>query len=191
MMHFDYGRLIGYAWETLLGVWLVSWFTAKRTVRAESSWQNWGRMFLMWAVFYFLYFSPPRSAFLHYRLVPQTDDWVIGGTVLTLAGIAFTIWARFALGRNWSAKVTIKREHELIVSGPYRIVRNPIYTGVFFALVGTSIALGQVRHFLVLPVLLASWISKIVTEQRLLTEQFGEQYVEYCRKVKAFIPYVV
>ncbi len=140
---------------------------------------------------YFLYFNPPRVAWLHWQLVPRTEAWQVTGVVLTLVGIAFAIWARFALGSNWSAKVTIKRDHQLIVRGPYRIVRNPIYTGIFTAVIGTAVALGQVRQFLPLPLMFSLWIWKTMGEQRLLREQFGEEYVRYCRNVKAFIPYVL
>ena len=51
------------------------------------------------------------------------------GLVLTLAGTGFAIWARVFLGRNWSAIVTIKHDHQMISSGPYALVRHPIYSG--------------------------------------------------------------
>lgn len=178
-------------WYSLAAVWLVTAFMAKRVARAEPRWQTWTRNLFMFAVFFFLYDSPPPLPWLHHRLVPHTERFILAGIALTYLGVVFAIWARLVLGRNWSGKVTIKRDHELIVRGPYRIVRNPIYTGIFFALLGTALAAGQLRHFLVLPVLLIVWAWKITREQYFLQEQFGEQYTRYRRAVKAFIPYVI
>jgi protein-S-isoprenylcysteine O-methyltransferase len=142
-------------------------------------------------VFVLLFDVPPQWAWLHRRIVPNTNVVLFTGVALTVLGVAFAIWARLALGTNWSSRATIKQGHELIIRGPYRIVRNPIYTGIFFALLGTALALGQVRHFLGLPILLLGWVWKITTEQRLLRAQFGESYERYCKEVKAFIPYVI
>ena len=60
----------------------------------------------------------------------------------------FAGWARVFLGGNWSSNVTLKEDHTLVRSGPYRIVRHPIYTGLLVALLGTAIALGELRCFL-------------------------------------------
>ena len=67
------------------------------------------------------------------------------GAALTFAGIAFAIWARVWIAGNWSSDVTLKRDHELIVTGPYRWVRHPIYTGILVALIGTALAVGEWR----------------------------------------------
>jgi protein-S-isoprenylcysteine O-methyltransferase Ste14 len=179
------------SWYALCACWLVTGFATKRATRSEAAWQTWIRYLLLATMFYFLLEAPPPSAFLRYRLIPESLRWQVAGIALSWVGNAFAIWARLALGGNWSSKVAIKADHRLIVRGPYRIVRNPIYTGIFFALVGTAIALGQVRHFLGIPVLLAVWTWKIETEQRFLQEQFGEEYVRYRRNVKAFLPYVI
>ena len=64
---------------------------------------------------------------------------------LTLAGVAFAVWARMLLAGNWSSDVTLKRDHELIVNGPYALVRHPIYTGILLALIGTALAIGEWR----------------------------------------------
>ena len=55
------------------------------------------------------------------------------GLLMVVAGLAFAVWARVHLGRNWSGTVTVKENHELIRSGPYAIVRHPIYTGLLLA----------------------------------------------------------
>ena len=63
----------------------------------------------------------------------------IAGAVLTGGGVAFAVWARRHLGRNWSGRATMKIGHELVTSGPYDFVRHPIYTGVLTALLGTGL----------------------------------------------------
>ena len=69
--------------------------------------------------------------------------WI--GAAVTVAGLFFAIWARRYLGGNWSSSVTVKQGHELITSGPYALVRHPIYTGILTGFLGTAIALSEVR----------------------------------------------
>ena len=63
------------------------------------------------------------------------------GLVLFALGLAFAVWARVHIGRNWGTPMTQKKEPELVTSGPYRLVRHPIYSGVLLAGIGTAIAL--------------------------------------------------
>lgn len=67
------------------------------------------------------------------------------GLLMVICGLAFAVWARIHLGRNWSGTVTVKEDHELIRSGPYGIVRHPIYTGLLLAIAGTAIVFGEWR----------------------------------------------
>ncbi len=191
MQHSEIIGLLKYPWIVLGLVWLITWFIVKRTTRGEASWVSLLRSLFFGLLFDVLYRRPPRWHWLHAQLLPTTVTTAWIGLGLTIVGAAFGIWARFTLGRNWSSRAKIKNDHQLIVTGPYRIVRNPIYTGVLLALLGTAVALGQMRHFVGLPVLLGLWIWKTTTEQKLLRDQFGEAYEDYCRRVKAFIPYVV
>ena len=185
------GIYISYLWDAFAVAWLLSAVAVKRTTRAEPHWIALSRSLLLGCILYWLIAIPPHWHWLHLRVVPETPVFEWFGFGLALASMLFAAWARIALGTNWSSRATIKEGHELIVRGPYRIVRNPIYTGIFFALVGTAIALGQVRHFLGLPLVLTVWAWKIANEQRLLRAQFGDQYTRYCHEVKTFIPYVI
>ena len=85
---------------------------------------------------------------LNDRFVPLRLWPVQLGAALTFAGIAFAIWARMRIAGNWSSDVTLKRDHELIVDGPYRWVRHPIYTGILLGLLGTALAVGEWRAVL-------------------------------------------
>jgi protein-S-isoprenylcysteine O-methyltransferase Ste14 len=72
------------------------------------------------------------------------------GPAVTVGSLLFAVWAGQHLGRNWSSSVTIKKGHEVITTGPYALVRQPIYTGILTGFFGTAIALSQVRESSVL-----------------------------------------
>jgi len=125
------------------------------------------------------------------RVIPDSPLAGITGIVFTIAGLAFSAWARYHLGRYWSSMVMIKVGHQLIRTGPYRIVRNPIYTGIFVAFVGAAVAIGELLAFAALLIGIASIWVKIKAEEEVLTEKFGEEYLQYKRNVKALIPFIV
>jgi protein-S-isoprenylcysteine O-methyltransferase len=102
----------------------------------------------------------------------------------------FAGWARLFLGGNWSSNVTLKQNHTLVQSGPYRIVRHPIYTGLIVALLGTAVALGELRCFLGVLLAAIAWKIKSVSEETLMEQQFGDQYTRYRRQVKGLVPYL-
>jgi protein-S-isoprenylcysteine O-methyltransferase Ste14 len=123
--------------------------------------------------------------------------WPIGfwpfwlGAAVTLAGLLFAVWARRYLGSNWSRSVTIKQEHELITTGPYSMVRHPIYTGVLTGLLGTAIALSQVRGFLAFLLFFLAFYIKLRLEEQWMRSQFGEAYAIYADRTAALVPYLL
>jgi len=125
------------------------------------------------------------------RFVPDTAIAGLAGTVLTVIGLGFSVWARLHLGKNWSSMVMIKEEHQLIRTGPYRFVRNPMYTGMLTAYIGVVIALGILAGLFALVILIISLWIKISAEEEMLQEAFGEEYEQYRRDVKAIIPFIV
>ncbi len=113
------------------------------------------------------------------------------GVIILAGGLAFAIWARRHLGRYWSGTITLKDSHRLIRTGPYAIVRHPIYTGIVTGMIGTAVALGEVRGLVAVAVLLAVFLRKIRIEETWLTGEFGDEYRAYRREVKALIPWVL
>ena len=112
------------------------------------------------------------------------------GAAVMIAGLLFAVWAREHLGRNWSQAVTIKQGHELITTGPYAVVRHPIYTGMLAGLLGTAIALSQVRGFIVFALIfLILWL-KLRMEEQWMRSQFGETYATYAHQTAALVPYL-
>ena len=107
---------------------------------------------------------------------------------LVVFGLAFSVAARVWLGGNWSGMVTLKQDHELIRSGPYRWVRHPIYTGLLLRILGSAIALGEWRGLVALALVAVAFLRKIAIEERFLAEQFGAAYARYRAEVPALVP---
>jgi protein-S-isoprenylcysteine O-methyltransferase Ste14 len=123
-----------------------------------------------------------------HRFLPRQPVLDVAALVLTIAGIAFAIWARFWLGGNWSSAVSVKVGHELIRSGPYAWVRHPIYSGLLVALFGTALARARPVGFLAVALFwLGFWI-KSRMEEEFMRQTFGERYTEYVRETGALIP---
>ena len=122
-------------------------------------------------------------------LLPRSPLRFGGALALAAAGLAFTVWARVHLGRNWSGSVTLKEGHELILSGPYAWVRHPIYTGLLMALLGSAVACGELRAAIGLGVVAAAFVRKLRIEERFMRESFPQQYPRYCAQVPALIPF--
>jgi len=110
---------------------------------------------------------------------------------IVVAGAAFTVWARITLGRNWSAEVTFKQDHELIESGPYALARHPIYTGLIVMALGTAINYGRTIGIALLVSLCGGLWWKARQEERIMSRHFPEAYVEYKSRVRAIIPFVL
>lgn len=126
-----------------------------------------------------------------YRQLWPTGLWPFWvGAAVTVGGLLFAVWARRHLGSNWSRSVTIKQDHELITSGPYALVRHPIYTGILTGFLGTAIALSQVRGFIAfILVFLVIW-AKLRMEEQWMHSQFGETYTTYVSQTAALVPYL-
>jgi protein-S-isoprenylcysteine O-methyltransferase Ste14 len=128
---------------------------------------------------------------LDQRFLPRSVAILGLGWLMAAAGLSFTVWARRHLAANWSGEVTLKAGHELITSGPYALVRHPIYTGLWVGVVGSALALGEWRGLVAVAVLGLSQWRKLKIEERAMRRQFGERYLAYEQRVAAFIPFVL
>jgi len=119
-----------------------------------------------------------------------TSPWRAGlGLVIFAVGLGFAIWARVHIGRNWGAPMTEKNEPELVTSGPYHLVRHPIYSGILVAGVGTAVALNWL--WLTAVVLAGIYFGySAAVEERYMTEQFPDTYPLYKLSTKMFLPFV-
>jgi protein-S-isoprenylcysteine O-methyltransferase len=185
---YDYAALL---WLAVGVVWLVGAIAAKRTERTQTSASRLRHLALEVSAFFLVFGHMPWPRWLQWSFVGGsiTTQWV--GLALTATGIAFAIAARLWIGRNWSGRVTIKEQHELIQNGPYSLVRHPIYSGFLLALLGTAMVQGEVRGLIGFALAALGWIFKLRTEEAFLAQQFGNAYLDYKQRVKALVPFVV
>lgn len=118
------------------------------------------------------------------------DPWLVGiGVALFFAGLGLAIWARIFLGRNWGTPMTEKDDPELVTSGPYRFIRNPIYSGLILAMIGTALA---VSFSWLAPAAVAGcyFVYSAFMEQRFMAARFPDSYPAYRRSTKMLIPFV-
>jgi protein-S-isoprenylcysteine O-methyltransferase Ste14 len=178
------------AWMAFLLYWLVSARNLKAVKQREPHGERALYIALM-ATTYLLMFSDALSiGWLGRRFVPESARAGAIGLANTVAGIALAIWARWHLGQNWSATVTLKEGHELIRSGPYGRIRHPIYTGMLVALAGTALALGEYRGLLSFAIAAAAFFAKARKEERYLVQEFGPRFQEHMRNTGMFLPKV-
>ncbi len=177
---------------------------------------SWGIFFLYWAIsalrsagpsqrsepilsrLYFLFllgiaiglicFDPLILGPLLWRFLPESLPVYLAGSAVMLFGLGFAVWARLHLGRSWSSRVAIVADQQLVCTGPYRLVRHPIYSGGLLAVIGTALIIGEMRALLAVLFALLAFLRKIKVEEALLSERFGDQYLAYRARVKMLIP---
>lgn len=128
------------------------------------------------------------GSFMDGSFTGHSDATYFPGLALTVIGIGFAFWARGTLGSNWSGRVTIKEEHELVTRGPYSLVRHPIYTGGLLGFAGSALALGHVGGLFSVAIMLCTFLHKIRLEERVIGTHFGKRYAEYRQRTAALIP---
>jgi protein-S-isoprenylcysteine O-methyltransferase Ste14 len=105
-------------------------------------------------------------------------------------GFLFAWWARLHLGRLWSGRITRKQDHHVVDSGPYAIVRHPIYTGILFSAVVTAVIVGAVHTYIGAGLLVVGYWIKARLEEQFLREELGAQdYDAYRRRVPMLVPF--
>lgn len=187
MASLDVASVIEYPWEAVGLVWLAAGAFTKRTVRSQAVGIRIFYLALI-ALGFTLLSSYLAQGWLGRRFLTANQSLDVAGLVVTIAGCAFAIWARLALGSNWSGKATVKANHELVTSGPYAVARHPIYTGLLLAVVGTALAEGEWHGLLACVLILLAFIVKMSQEERLMMQTFPAAYPAYRLRVKALIP---
>ena len=179
----------------LWGAWLLYWLASAPSSKASRRVESWSGQAAHWIpmALTVALLAPPSLPLgpLSERFVPAGPVPFWSGIALLCAGLAFMVWARVHLGTNWSATVTIKREHALVRDGPYRFVRHPIYTGALIALAGTAVVRGEWRGLLAVALMVFFLWRKLRIEERWLGEAFGADYERYRSEVRALIPFVL
>ena len=164
----------------------------KRNIGAKGWWREGG---LRIAIIVLLLLAFHIPGFRHALRVARPTARIGGiegivGTALCTLGIALAIWARRHLGRNWGMPMSRKEEPELVTTGPYAVLRHPIYTGILVALLGSMI--GE-SPFWLLPLLLfgAYFFYSARREEGIMLQQFPQQYAAYMKRTKMLVPFVL
>jgi protein-S-isoprenylcysteine O-methyltransferase Ste14 len=188
-MNLTPGRLFAVIW---IG-WFVSWmaaaaFWSSRAQKRIATWNVWAYRVLVVVGAALLWAAAHR--WTHDRI------WTVGVAgayvfaAVTFAGISFTWWARFYLGRLWSSAITRKQDHRVIDTGPYAFVRHPIYSGLILALFATAAAEGAVVSIAGATfVSFGLWL-KAREEERFLVGELGADYRAYRRRVPMLVPFL-
>lgn len=118
-----------------------------------------------------------------------TDALVWVGILLSVLGVAFSLWAIVTLGRHYDLILEVHQDHELIRRGPYALVRHPVYSGLALHFAGLCLATGN--WLLIAGTLLVSFPAfylRARAEETLLRERFGHDYEKYARDVPMLVP---
>jgi protein-S-isoprenylcysteine O-methyltransferase Ste14 len=183
-------------------VWILSWMAAaiwtNRTVkRPEFGWRSLYRFpeVLGFALLLGFFGRIDKAGRLH--AFEMTTLWPVPPAlaglmvVLCVTGFAFAWWARLHLGRLWSGTVTKKEGHHVVDTGPYRIVRHPIYTGILISALATAVEQASPPALAgVLFLFLGFWIKARLEENFLRTELGAEAYDAYARRTAMLVPFV-
>jgi protein-S-isoprenylcysteine O-methyltransferase Ste14 len=132
------------------------------------------------------------AIWLGYARVGPLPQWLFyPGLAMFLLGLALTVWAYHTLGRFFSLDVQVQREHAVLSTGPYRLLRHPGYAGVLFAFVGLGLALQSWVSVLVLLLATTTALAyRARIEERFLVAELGDAYVQYMARTKRLVPYV-
>jgi protein-S-isoprenylcysteine O-methyltransferase Ste14 len=118
---------------------------------------------------------------------PDTVRWI--GVAVAIAGVVIAIWSIAALGRNYDLELAIHSKHELIRSGPYQLVRHPVYTALIFHFIGACLATGNLLLAGgTVAVTIPAFVARARAEERLLREEFGAEYGGYVEEVPMLVP---
>jgi protein-S-isoprenylcysteine O-methyltransferase Ste14 len=183
--------MIGYVWIA----WFVSWWLAagwsSRSVNQPATGREIPyRIIVIVGIIFLAGLYPHRfySEIVLWRM-NVTLGWIM--VSLAVVGFLFMWWARIYLGKLWSAGVRIKAEHRVVDTGPYGLVRHPIYTGVIVSGFATAVLRGTAAGFIGATLMTVSWYIKARMEERFLREQLGrEAYDAYARRVPMLVPFL-
>ncbi len=182
-------------WVIFALYWLFSWIYEKATrkekpVEKSTSHFSFWVIRIIFSVIVVFLVSRGELGLLTNTIVPYYLAVSIAGTVLLACGIGFAIWARINLSTNWSNVIVLKKGQTLTKTGPYSIVRHPIYTGLLFGAMGTFLAVGSLLTIILAVGIILFVLNRIRIEEKLMLEKFGKQYIQYQKETKKIIPFV-
>jgi protein-S-isoprenylcysteine O-methyltransferase Ste14 len=173
-------------------VWVVSWIIAVVWSRPTAARPATLDQVVHWLPtligLLLLVFGSIATSFRPLWLMPAVAHWALVGACA--AGLLFTWWARIALGSLWSGSVGRKEGHTVVQTGPYRLVRHPIYTGLILAAFAQAIEIGQAANLLGAALMTLGFWLKARLEERFLSQELGPAaYADYRRRTPMLAPF--
>jgi len=189
-----YNWIIFISWLAFILYWAISAFSVKKDLTSKIKIQS-GTGYLIRLAIIFVIITEVVYRLSSANLIIMNHGYALGltaaeiGSGLCVLGIALAIWARWHLGRNWSSRPMLKVGHELVTSGPYSVIRHPIYTGMLAAILGSVLIAGPI-WFIVVVVVSFFFVRRVYKEEALMMQVFPDQYPEYKKRTKALIPFI-
>lgn len=182
-------RLILFLWAAWGVSWLIAAAWSARTEKGAgvASQVGYRALMILGAVALGI---PAHGYEGHLRLwhIGLTGAWIC--VAFIALGIAFAWWARIHLGRLWSGHITRKANHRVVDTGPYGLVRHPIYTGLLLAILATMAAKGTILGIAGAALLLVGIWRKARLEERWLSDELGAgDYAAYRRRTPMLVPF--
>jgi len=182
--------IIGVGWAIFWIAWLVAAFTAKAS-RARGGRLTFVRIALLVVALSLIRANWGSGGSGGGGLRAGSDPVLAGiGLALWAAGLAVAVWARLYIGRNWGMPMTRRKEPELVTTGPYRLIRHPIYAGILLAMAGTALAT-TLFGLIAVAVIAGFFTFSATREERFLAGEFPETFPPYKAKTKMLIPFVL
>lgn len=176
-------------WAAFAISWIAAMFWSKPTEKQLGMGKEWlyRAVLIVGGVIFFIpahgYHGPMRLWYLPYGAV-----WP--SVALVVLGFAFSWWARISLGALWSGQITRKEGHRVVDTGPYAIVRHPIYTGILLAVYATAALKGTVPGVAGAAIItLGLWMKARLEEGWLSQELGADAYADYSRRVSMLVPF--
>ena len=183
------------SWWLFMLVWALKYRGNKENIHVQPRRERWAYtlpfllgMLVMSGLPAFLW---PVLRWLTLPLWPRSLASFGVGAGLSLLGLALAVWARFTLGRDWSAEVTLKRDHVLVTHGPYATIRHPIYTAMIALFAALMMLFGTLGAVLGWALVVASCWVKLKQEEALLLGRFPEAYAAYMARTRRLLPFLV
>ena len=183
--------IIGGIWIIFIGYWLAPLVGTKKRLWGKGNlrFEIWFRVALILLAVVLSTQPNLWRPILHGRLIAPTAISLAAGIAICTLGLGIAVWARRRLAANWGPPMTVRENPELVTTGPYSLVRHPIYTGVLIAQLGSALASGN-AWLLLFAACLPYLIYSSAREDNLIAKSFPDQYPRYKSRTKMLIPFV-
>jgi protein-S-isoprenylcysteine O-methyltransferase Ste14 len=133
-----------------------------------------------------LYILLPEWIWFAFIPLPSLVRWL--GVGAMIVSLPLLWWIHHTLGQQYSAKLEIQQDHQLVTSGPYSRVRNPMYSTFILFSIGTAIVGSNLLLFLFTFLMAMGFPFVVKKEEELLISRFGDEYLDYLKRTGRFLP---